>query len=179
MRERVRPVSARDGNTCNNRGDRTERACARSFARVHFEDMRNVKAALVVALVACGAISLAIGCSSSSDTGPASDAGGGGDVLTSGDAGGGGGDGGGGGREGGTLVDAGDASSGFGAACAGPAGQDGGCADSVYNACEMVGPSLVCTKACTYPGGGGPQPDPTDCPSPPTSGDCTPKGFCK
>ncbi|MGH7282440.1 MAG: hypothetical protein ACRELY_13010 [Polyangiaceae bacterium] len=133
--------------------------------------MKHWRPGLAVAIVACGALSLAIGCSSSSDTGA-----GGSDASTGGD---GGGDGGGGGGEGGTVVDSGGATSGFGAACAGPAGETGGCTDSVYNTCELVGPSLVCTKSCTYPGGGGPQADPSECPNPPTSGDCTPKGFCK
>ena len=140
--------------------------------------MRNLKTSLVVALVACGATALAIGCSSSSDTGSGT----GTDAGSGGDDSGGGGDGGGtgdGGHEGGgTLIDSGGSTSGFGAACTGPADTTGGCTDSVYNTCEMVGPSLVCTKTCTYPGGGGPQPS-ADCPNPPTSGDCTPKGFCK
>ena len=45
--------------------------------------------------------------------------------------------------------------------------------------CANVGRQNKCTKSCTYPGGGGAKPDPTDCPSPPTNGDCTPRGFCQ
>lgn len=170
-------MSARHGNTCNNQGDHERRACTRSSAHVHLGDMKRIKAAFVIAIVAGSIVSLAIGCSSSS-----SDSGSGSDASTGGDGSSGGGDGGGGGEGGnqdGAVIDSGGKEAGYGVPCAGPAGQAGGCTDSVYNTCEMDGPGLICTKTCTYPGGGGPQPDPSECPNPPTSGDCTPKGFCK
>jgi hypothetical protein len=74
------------------------------------------------------------------------------------------GGGGGGGGSGGSIVDGG----GVDPACVG-----------TYNLCASVQGANTCTKACTYPGGGGPQADPTDCPNPPTNGDCTPHGFCQ
>jgi hypothetical protein len=62
----------------------------------------------------------------------------------------------------------------YGYACIAP-GTGSNCVGE-YDLCV----SGFCTKACTYPdGGGGPQPDPTDCPSPPTAGYCTPNGFCR
>jgi len=60
---------------------------------------------------------------------------------------------------------------------------DGGGVDpncvGTYDLCANIGGKDECTKSCTYPGGTGPKADPTDCPSPPTSGTCTPRGFCQ
>jgi len=60
---------------------------------------------------------------------------------------------------------------------------DGGGSDpncvGTYNLCASIGSAIECTKACTYTGTSGPQPDPTDCPNPPTLGTCTPRGFCQ
>jgi hypothetical protein len=131
----------------------------------------------VIALAATASVSLAVGCSSSSgdDSSATQDSGaldsGGGSETGTGPHDGGGDQGEAGPIEGGT--------SGYGAACTGDAGTTGSCTDAVYNMCELDGPTQICTKTCTYPGGGGPQADPTDCPNPPTTGNCTPKGFCK
>jgi hypothetical protein len=61
---------------------------------------------------------------------------------------------------------------------------DGGGTDpacvGVYDLCANVEGANICTRACNYPdGGSGPQSDPTDCPKPPTNGECTPRGFCQ
>lgn len=155
-------------------------------ASCHPWSMRNPwTTALVIALATTASVSMAVGCSSSSsgDDSSASQDSGVADTSTSGSDSGAGSETGTGPHDGGgTQNEAGPiegGTSGYGAACAGPAGSTGGCTDAVYNTCEMDGPSLICTKTCTYPGGGGPQADPTDCPNPPTTGDCTPKGFCK
>jgi hypothetical protein len=142
-------------------------------------NMRNPwTTGLVIALAATASVGMAVGCSSSSgdDSSAAQDSGAG-DSSTSGSDGGSGSETGTGTQNEAGPIEAG--TSGYGAACAGPAGSTGGCTDAVYNTCELDGPSLICTKTCTYPGGGGPQADPTDCSNPPTTGDCTPKGFCK
>ena len=74
--------------------------------------------------------------------------------------------------------DAASANGSFGAPCTNVGGSDPACT-GVYDLCENVMGMTICTKACTYSGGGGPVSDPADCPSPPTLGECTPKGFCK
>jgi hypothetical protein len=61
---------------------------------------------------------------------------------------------------------------------------DGGGVDpacvGTYDLCANVMSANICTKSCTYVGSpAGPQSDPTDCPSPPTNGKCTPRGFCQ
>jgi hypothetical protein len=72
-----------------------------------------------------------------------------------------------------------DGGAAFGTPCTTPGGGDPACTGE-YDLCELLQGKPGCTKACAYPdGGSGPQPDPTDCPTPPTNGMCTPKGFCQ
>jgi hypothetical protein len=56
-----------------------------------------------------------------------------------------------------------------------PCGTSNPCT-GVFNLCTTTN---ICSKPCTYPdGSAGPVADPEECPSPST-GECTPKGFCK
>jgi hypothetical protein len=60
---------------------------------------------------------------------------------------------------------------------------DGGGVDPAcqgeYDLCASIGGANICTKSCTYTGTSGPEADPTDCPNPPTNGECTPRSFCQ
>lgn len=55
---------------------------------------------------------------------------------------------------------------GYGQTCATSAD----CTDPTYNTCELDQMKMICTKLCQSA---------ADCPNPPTTGTCTPKGFCK
>jgi len=79
---------------------------------------------------------------------------------------------------GGSPSDSGGPVGSYGTPCTNAGGPDPACNNGEFPLCEVDGAQDICTKACTYAGPSGPVSDPADCP-PPTSGLCTPKGFCK